>query len=111
MNRMILFETVDKISRIFMALVLIIISANVGAPVINHLFTHLAPPGNVSKSYEIFKVNCTAFLHDDIIKYKYFLVTDPLSGEFTGHHWILLTKASDVELWCFLRCTPEQTVE
>ena len=25
-----------------------------------------------------------------------------LCGEFAGHRWISLTKASDVELWCFL---------
>ena len=31
-----------------------------------------------------------------------FRVTGPLSGEFTGHRWIPLTKASDAELWCFL---------
>ena len=31
-----------------------------------------------------------------------FRVTDPLCGEFTGHRWILRTKASDVELWCLL---------
>ena len=42
-----------------------------------------------------------------------FRVTDPLCGEFTGHWWIPLTvaKASDVELWCFLRSAPDQTVE
>ena len=28
-------------------------------------------------------------------------VTAPSSGESTGHRWILLTKASDAELWCF----------
>ena len=32
-------------------------------------------------------------------------------GEFTGHRWIPLTKASDAELWCFLWSTPQQTVE
>ena len=32
-------------------------------------------------------------------------------GEFTGHRWIPLTKAGDVELWCFLWSTAEQTVE
>ena len=26
--------------------------------------------------------------------------TGPLCGEFTGHRWIPLTKASDAELWC-----------
>ena len=30
-----------------------------------------------------------------------FRVTGPLCREFTGHLWIPLTKASDVELWCF----------
>ena len=30
-----------------------------------------------------------------------FHVTGPLCGEFTGHRWIPLTKASDAELWCF----------
>ena len=28
--------------------------------------------------------------------------TGPLCGEFTSHRWIPCTKASDVELWCFL---------
>ena len=28
--------------------------------------------------------------------------TGHLCGEFTGHRWIPLTKASDAELWCFL---------
>ena len=31
-----------------------------------------------------------------------FRVTGTLYGEFTGHRWIPLTKASDAELWCFL---------
>ena len=31
-----------------------------------------------------------------------FRVTGPLCGEFTGHRWFPLTKASDAELWCFL---------
>ena len=30
-----------------------------------------------------------------------FRVTGHLCGEFTGHRWIPLTKASDGELWCF----------
>ena len=38
-------------------------------------------------------------------------VTGHLWGEFTGHRWIPLTKASDAELWCFLWATPGQTVE
>ena len=35
-----------------------------------------------------------------------FRVTGPLCGEFTGHRWICLTKASDAELWCFLWSAP-----
>ena len=31
-----------------------------------------------------------------------FHVTGHLCGEFTGHRWIALTKASDADLWCFL---------
>ena len=40
----------------------------------------------------------------------FFHVTGPLCGEFTGHRWIPLTKASDAELWCFLWSVPEQSV-
>ena len=36
-----------------------------------------------------------------------FRVTGPLCGEFTGHRWIPLTKASDAKLWCFLWSAPE----
>ena len=46
-------------------------------------------------------------MYRDIIKMtlsneNFFRVTGHLCGEFTGHRWIPLTKASDVELWCFL---------
>ena len=44
--------------------------------------------------------------HDDVIKWKYFLRSDPLCGEFTGHRWIPHTKASDGEIWCFLWSAP-----
>ena len=40
-----------------------------------------------------------------------FFVTGPLCREFTGHHWIPLTKAGDTELWCFLWSVPKQMVE
>ena len=40
-----------------------------------------------------------------------FRVTGLLCGEFTGHRWIPRTKASDVELWCFLWSAPEPTDE
>ena len=54
--------------------------------------------------------------HDDVIKRKHFPryslfvrgIRRCLCGEFTGHRWIPLTKASDVELWCFLWSAPEQ---
>ena len=36
-----------------------------------------------------------------------FCVTGHLCGEFTGHRWIPLIKASDVEHWCFLWSAPE----
>ena len=49
--------------------------------------------------------------NDDVMKWKHFPVTGPLCGEFTGHRWIPLTKASDAELWCFLWFAPEQMVE
>ena len=39
-----------------------------------------------------------------------FHITGPLWGESTGHIWIPLTKASDVEL-CYFLSAPEQTVE
>ena len=37
-----------------------------------------------------------------------FRFTGPLWGEFTGHRWIPLTKASDVGLWGFLWPVPEK---
>ena len=49
--------------------------------------------------------------HDDVIKWKQFRVSGHLWGEFTGHRWFPLTKASDAELWRFLWSAPEQTVE
>ena len=39
-----------------------------------------------------------------------FCVTGHLCGVFTGHRWIPRTKATDGELWCFLRSVPRQTV-
>ena len=40
-----------------------------------------------------------SLIHDDVIKWKHFRVTEPLCREFTGHRWIPLTKASDAEFW------------
>ena len=49
--------------------------------------------------------------HDDVIKWKHLTRYWPLCGEFTGHRWILLTKASDAELRCFLWSVPEQMAD
>ena len=38
-----------------------------------------------------------------------FCVIDPLWVESNGHRWIPLTKASDVEFWCFHWSAPEKT--
>ena len=40
-----------------------------------------------------------------------FRLTGLLCGELTGHRWISRTKASDAELWYFLRSASEPTVE
>ena len=40
-----------------------------------------------------------------------FRVIGPLGGEFAGHWWIPLTKASNAELLCFLWSVREQTLE
>ena len=40
-----------------------------------------------------------------------FHVTGHLWGESTCDRWLPLTKASDVELWCFLWSAPEQMID
>ena len=40
-----------------------------------------------------------------------FRVTGSFWRELTGDRWVLLTKASDAKLWCFLWSAPEQSVE
>ena len=40
-----------------------------------------------------------------------FCITGPLCTEFTGHWWIPITKASNMELWWFLWSVLKQTVE
>ena len=39
-----------------------------------------------------------------------FHVTGPLWGAPTSHQWIIFTKASDMETWCFLWSVLEQMV-
>ena len=53
--------------------------------------------------------NSRKCIHDDVMEWKHFPRYWPLCGKFTGHQWIPLTKASNVELWCFLWSVPEQT--
>ena len=48
--------------------------------------------------------------NSEVMKWNIFCVTGLLWGEFTGHRWIPLTKASDAELLCFLWSAPDQTV-
>ena len=38
-------------------------------------------------------------------------ITGPLWWQSTGHRWIPLTKAKNLELWCFLWSAPEQAVQ
>ena len=63
-------------------------------------------------------VSCHAFAH--ILMFFFMMMSSnknisallaPLCGEFTGHRWIPLTKASDAERWCLLWFAPEQTAE
>ena len=50
--------------------------------------------------------------HDEVIKnWKIFRVTGLLWDESIGHRWFPLTKDIDAELWCFIWCSPQQTVE
>ena len=51
----------------------------------------------------------TVTIHDDIIKWKHFLRYWPFVWGI--HQWIRTTKASNAELWCFLRFVPETTVQ
>ena len=49
---------------------------------------------------------CSITEYHDVIKRKHFPRYWPFCGEFTGHRWITLTKASDAELWCPLWSAP-----
>ena len=55
-------------------------------------------------------ISCAHVDNDDVIKLDHFRVTGSFCGEFTGHRWIPLTKASDAELWGFRWYAPEQSV-
>ena len=77
---------------------------------------------NYSESCSWYLVTCFGLMYQGVIRStialymmplsngNIFRVTGPLWGEYKYHRWVPLTKASDRELWCFLRSTPEQTV-
>ena len=65
----------------------------------------------IGKMPVMMKIITQTIHHDDVIKWKHFCVTGPLRGESTGHLWIPLTKASDMDFWSFLWYAPEQTVQ
>ena len=46
-------------------------------------------------------------IHDDVIKWKHFPRYWPFVRGIHRHLWILLTKASDAELWCFPGSVPK----
>ena len=56
--------------------------------------------GSTDEKYELNNLMQVLALHDPQFAHI-FRVTGPLCGEFTGHRWIPLTKASDAELWFF----------
>ena len=67
---------------------------------------HFEISNNLYQIYACFPHWRDSYNHDGVIKWKHF----PRYWPSTGHRWIPLTKASDAELWGFLRSAPEQTV-
>ena len=51
-------------------------------------------------SFDVFY--CSKCIHDDVIKWKHFPRNWPFVRGIHRSRWISHTKASDVELWCFL---------
>ena len=52
-----------------------------------------------------------SYVYDMLLRQFWRSFYHPLWGESTVHRWILLTKASDAKLWCFLWSVPPQTLE
>ena len=71
---------------------------NISGQVVTALNAFLAPTQAAGTDYSLMMTSSNGNI---------FRVTGPLWGEFTGHRWIPLTKASDAELWCFLWSAPE----
>ena len=60
------------------------------------------------KNAHFWRLVCV-FYHDDVIKWKFFRVTDPLCGEFTGHRWTPLSTGSNGDfdvswMWVLISC-------
>ena len=67
--------------------------------------------GFLRRDYRLHRVKYIFFIFTNMMTSSngnIFRVTDPLCGEFTGHRWIPLTKASDAGLSCFLWYAPEK---
>ena len=72
---------------------------NQGYPIKNLSCTHLWKCFGVPTHHPR---GCSSAIHDESLTWKTFRVTGPLCGEFTDHRRIPRSKASGVELWCFL---------
>ena len=71
-------------------------------------YLHLGKVGLISSSDNMYYKYAYGFVMMTSSSGNMFRVTGTLCGEFTGHRWIPLTKASDAELWCFLWSAPEK---
>ena len=87
-----------------------------GAPSANRHNINLRHTLHISNHWDVFTHPCLIF--NSVLTQQplnlmtssngtIFQVIGHLCGEFTGHRWISLTKASDTELWCFLWFPPE----
>ena len=105
----------------FSLTVLYMVSRYIGPRNIESLLHLISIATSITNRYHVLDIDSNDWLtrwgqklinlhHDEVIKWNIFRATCPLRGEFTGHRWILLTKASDAELWCFPWSAPEQTV-
>ena len=71
---------------------------------------HISVHGQWNKCHASYLFAIWVKAHDDVITWNSFLRYKPFMGESTSV-WIPVTKASSTDLWCFLWCTHEQTVE
>ena len=74
---------------------------------IKHYMNRLVIPWTVTARFELIYLSNRTHPWWRHQMETFFRVNGPLWWEFTGHRWIPLTEASDVELWCFLWSAPE----